>query len=222
METISQLSTYRGPGSSSLVRGREGLTSGGHFHRRVPCRACLQCKATRCQNWELTKPVSVAEVAAPVCAMSWYQLLASLACISQTNQNSSSSNHSAAHLIDTQTINTDSIQQPFIVGGILSSCNQSLLITGDEVLSSLHSPPATVFQEALMAPSRAVWPSVAQLPRPMVIGVNWPKLSGASIIAPPPPPPPRPANLFKLKGLSFMANFHFLSLLGTIAKIGPN
>ena len=67
------------------------------------------------------------------------QLLASLACISQTNQNSSSS----SHLIDTQTINTDSIHQPFIVGGILSSCNQSLLITGDELLSTRHPPPGT-------------------------------------------------------------------------------
>ena len=134
---------------SSVLPAAVRCGGGGLTASHLVClvqRVCL-CKATRCQNWEVTKPVSVLRWrrlllrCLDICSTA--PVLASLACISQTNQNSSSSSHSAAHLIDTQTINTDSIHQPFIVGGILSSCNQSLLITGDELLSTRHPPPGT-------------------------------------------------------------------------------
>ena len=140
METISQLSTYRVSWQQQRGAG-EGAEQGPHIWCSVS--SVSACKATRCQNWEVTKPVSVLRWrrlllrCLDICSTA--PVLASLACISQTNQNSSSS----SHLIDTQTINTDSIHQPFIVGGILSSCNQSLLITGDELLSTRHPPPGT-------------------------------------------------------------------------------
>ena len=78
-----------------------------------------------------------------------------------------------------------------------------------------------------MAPSRAVVPGVAQCGpaaqaegnRGKLAQIIWSFNHCAATAA---TAPTRPANLFKLKGLSFMANFHFLSLLGTIAKIGPN